>query len=63
MMKKHSTRQHPWIAEADAKFARQELDKLVQDRKTGEWYDPKQAFDRLMNRPEIMASLNRLKIR
>jgi hypothetical protein len=37
--------------------------KLVQDRKTGEWYDPKQAFDRLMNKPEIMASLNRLKIR
>jgi hypothetical protein len=63
MMKKHSTRRHPWIAEADAKFARQELDKLVQDRKTGERYDPKQAFDRLMNKSEIMASLNRLKIR
>jgi hypothetical protein len=63
MMKKHSTRRHPWIAEADAKFARQELDKLVQDRKTGEWYDPKQKFDELMNKPEIMAMLNRLKIR
>lgn len=36
---------------------------LVQDRKTGEWYDPKAKFDELMNKPEIMASLNRLKIR
>lgn len=35
----------------------------VQDRKTGEYYDPKAAFDELMNKPEIMASLNRLKIR
>ena len=35
----------------------------VQDRKTGEYYDPKAAFDKLMNKPEIMASLNRLKIR
>jgi len=36
---------------------------LVQDRKTGEFYDPKEAFDRLMNKPEITAMLNRLKIR
>jgi hypothetical protein len=37
--------------------------KLVKDRKTGEYYDPKARFDELMNKPEIMASLNRLKIR
>jgi hypothetical protein len=37
--------------------------KLVQDRKTGESYDPKAKFDELMNKPEIMAMLNRLKIR
>jgi hypothetical protein len=36
---------------------------LVQDRKTGKFYDPKQAFDQLMNKPEILASLQRLKIR
>jgi hypothetical protein len=36
---------------------------MVQDRRTGEWYNPQEAFDRLMNKPEIMASLNRLKIR
>jgi hypothetical protein len=35
----------------------------VQDRKTGEYYDPKAKFDELMNKPEIMAMLNRLKIR
>ena len=35
----------------------------VKDRKTGEWYDPKAAFDALMNKPEIMASLKRLSIR
>ena len=36
---------------------------VVQDRKTGEFYDPKAAFDNLMNTPEIMASLKRLSIR
>jgi hypothetical protein len=36
---------------------------LVQDRKTGESYDPQQKFDQLMNKPEILASLKRLSIR
>ena len=36
---------------------------LVRDRKTGEFYDPKAKFDELMNKPEITAMLNRLKIR
>jgi hypothetical protein len=35
----------------------------VKDRKTGEYYDPRAKFDELMNKPEILASLNRLKIR
>ena len=35
----------------------------VEDRKTGESYDPKAKFDELMNRPEILASLKRLSIR
>jgi hypothetical protein len=35
----------------------------IKDRKTGEYYDPKAKFDELMNKPEILASLNRLKIR
>jgi hypothetical protein len=35
----------------------------VQDRKTGEYYNPQEAFDKLMNTPEILASLKRLSIR
>ena len=35
----------------------------VKDKKTGEYYDPKAAFDRLMNTPEVLASLKRLSIR
>ena len=35
----------------------------VKDRKTGEYYDPKAKFDELMNKPEITAMLNRLKVR
>jgi hypothetical protein len=37
--------------------------KLVQDRKTGERYDPKAKFDELMNKPEILAMLKRLSVR
>jgi hypothetical protein len=47
----------------EASKAQQQLDRLVQDRKTGEYYDPKAKFDELMNKPEITAMLNRLKIR
>jgi hypothetical protein len=35
----------------------------VQDRKTGESYDPKERFDALMNKPEILAMLKRLAVR
>jgi hypothetical protein len=45
-----------------AQIAGREVNR-VQDRKTGEYYDPKAKFDELMNKPEILASLNRLKIR
>jgi hypothetical protein len=47
----------------EASKAQQQLDQLVQDRRTGEWYNPKEAFDAMMNRPEIIASLKRLSIR
>ena len=36
---------------------------LVQDRKTGEWYDPKARFDLRMNTPEVLAMLQRLSVR
>lgn len=36
---------------------------MVQDRKTGEYYNPQEAFDVMMNKPEIMAVLKRLAVR
>jgi hypothetical protein len=53
-----------------AKFQKKEQAQLagrevnrVQDRKTGEWYNPQERFDALMNKPEIMAMLKRLAVR
>jgi hypothetical protein len=36
---------------------------LVQDRKTGQFYNPQEAFDAMMNKPEILAVFKRLSIR
>jgi hypothetical protein len=36
---------------------------LVQDRKTDEFYNPQEAFDAMMNKPEILASFKRLAVR
>ena len=47
----------------EASKVQQQLDQLVQDRKTGEWYDPKAKFDEMMNKPEIVDVLKRLTIR
>ena len=41
----------------------QEAKGLVQDRKTGELYDPKAKFDEMMNLPEIQAVFQRLAVR
>ena len=46
--------------QAEAARAQQITEQRVQDRKTGEYYNPKEAFDKLMNKPEILASLKRL---
>jgi hypothetical protein len=53
-----------------AKFQKKEQAQLagrevnrVQDRKTGEFYNPQEAFDAMMNKPEILASLKRLAVR
>jgi hypothetical protein len=35
----------------------------VQDRKTGQFYNPQEAFDAMMNKPEILAVFKRLAIR
>ena len=36
---------------------------VVQDRRTGEFYSPQEAFDAMMNKPEIQAVFKRLTIR
>jgi hypothetical protein len=35
--------------------------KLVKDRKTGEMYDPDKEFNKLINSPEYIAMLKRMK--
>jgi hypothetical protein len=40
-----------------------EADGYVRDRKTGEYYKPQEAFDRIMNKPEIQAVFKRLAVR
>ncbi len=35
----------------------------VQDRKTGLYYNPQEAFDAMMNKPEMVAMFKRLKVR
>jgi hypothetical protein len=49
--------------QAEAARAQQITEQRVQDRKTGEFYNPKEAFDKLMNKPEVLASLKRLAVR
>jgi hypothetical protein len=56
--------------QAIAKFQKKEQAQIagrevnrVQDRKTGEFYNPQEAFDRLMNKPETLAMLKRLAVR
>jgi predicted nucleotidyltransferase len=53
-----------------AKFQKKEQAQLVgrevnrvQDRKTGEFYNPQERFDALMNKPETLAMLKRLAVR
>jgi hypothetical protein len=36
---------------------------VVQDRKTGQFYSPQEAFDAMMNKPEIQAVFKRLAVR
>jgi hypothetical protein len=55
-------------AERQAEAARaqqmtEQAQQRVQDRKTGEFYDPKEAFDTMMNKPEIQAVFKRLAVR
>ncbi len=49
-------------AKEQARIAGQEVNR-VQDRKTGLYYDPQEAFDAMMNKPEILAVFKRLAVR
>jgi hypothetical protein len=51
------------ISDAMTKEIQEARAQQVQDRKTGEWYDSKQAFDDMMKQPEIQAMLMRLTLR
>jgi hypothetical protein len=48
---------------ARAQQMTEQAQQRVQDRKTGEFYNPQEAFDTIMNKPEILAMLKRLAIR
>jgi hypothetical protein len=48
---------------AEAARAQQITEQRVQDRKTGEVYNPQQKFDEMMNKPEIQAVFKRLAVR
>ncbi len=47
----------------DAAAGRRPIDSemMVQDLKTGEWYNPKEEFDKLMDTPEVKAQMERMK--
>lgn len=51
------------ISDAMTKEIQELRARQVQDRKTGELYDPKAKFDEMMQKEEIVAVLKRLKIR
>ena len=48
---------------AEAARAQQITEQRVQDRKTGEYYNPQHKFDEMMNKPEIQAVFKRLAVR
>ena len=48
---------------AEAARAQQITEQRVQDRRTGEWYNPQEQFDKMMNKPEILAVFKRLAVR
>ncbi len=48
---------------ARAQQMTEQAQQRVQDRKTGEFYNPQEAFDAMMNKPEILAVFKRLAVR
>lgn len=57
-----------WVFDSETNREEPQLDKelyarLVQDRKTGEWYDPEERFRAVMDSPEVQAQFRRMKDR
>ena len=48
---------------AEAARAQQITEQRIQDRNSGELYNPQQKFDAMMTKPEILAMLKRLAVR
>jgi hypothetical protein len=60
MTEKNTNTQEQMVQEANVE---QTTVQLVQDRKTGEWYNPQERFMERMNSPEVLAVLKRMKDR
>jgi hypothetical protein len=60
MMKKHSTRRHPWAQKVDEEFAKEQLAIIVRDKKTGRDYNPEAAFLELLKEPWFKAQMKRM---
>ena len=60
MMKKHSTRRHPWAAKVDEEVAKEQLAIIVRDIKTGRDYNPEAAFLELLKEPWFKAQMKRM---
>ena len=60
MMKKHSTRRHPWAQKVDEEVAKEQLAIIVRDMKTGRDYDPEAAFLELLKEPWFKAQMKRM---
>ena len=60
MMKKHSTRRHPWAQKVDEEVAKEQLAIIVRGMKTGRDYDPEAAFLELLKEPWFKAQMKRM---
>jgi hypothetical protein len=60
MTQRNTNTQEQMVQEAKVE---QTTVQLVQDRKTGEWYNPQERFMERMNSPEVLAVLKRMKDR
>ena len=60
MMKKHSTRRHPWASKVDEEVAKEQLAIIVRDIKTGRDYNPEAAFLELLKEPWFKAQMKRM---